>query len=243
MRSLPEHASQPPAQDAEALDRAGFPVCAHEPRVLSALLATAQARVRATGRELDGNDLATLLAQESALAGATVERGDYGELTINLPDGEPWATLTPDGRLDWVAPNVPVPTTPPLDSAAFARGRQQFKASVALLARRERRLLDRPTRCRGARPRAVRFKPRCGARRAARRGATRAGPGDDPDSEGEGEPTDALNRLVGVPVGNTPSPARQSPRRSCSHRRLPGRLNRAPLRRPRPGRTDSGSRS
>jgi len=128
---------------------------------------------------LTANVLAGLLAQEPALAGATVERGTYGEMVIELAGGEAWATLDGAGRPEWVAADVPDPETPPHDSVAFARGRQQFKVGVALLARSKRRLLDGPVRCKGARPRAVRFKPRSGARRAARRGATRAGPGND----------------------------------------------------------------
>ena len=126
--------------------------------------------------------LAALIAQEPALEGATVERDAHGELAIDLVGGEPWATLSPAGRPECVAANVPQPKTPPHDSAAFAKRRQRFKAAVALLTRSKRRLLDRPVRCRGPRPRAVRFKPRSCARRAARRGATRAGPHDD---EGE----------------------------------------------------------
>lgn len=222
----PDHSTRPP-----------------DPRVLSPLLAKAQARVLATGQPLSEEDLAGLVAQEPALAGATVECGAYGELAITLAGGGPWATLAPDARLDWVAPDVPDPKTPPPDSAAFAHGRQQFKATVALLARRERRLLDRPTRCRGARPRAVRFKPRSGARRAARRGATRAGPGDDAGSEGEGEPPGALPPLVGIGAVTSPSPAHQGPPRSYAQWRLQGRLSRAPTRGPRTGLSPFGGRS
>ena len=153
------------------------------PRVVSRLTARSQAVVRATRRPLTANVLAGLLAQEPALAGATVERGTYGEMVIDLAGGEAWATLDGAGRPEWVAADVPDPETPPHDSVAFAQGRQQFKVGVALLARSKRRVLDGPVRCKGARPRAVRFKPRSGARRAARRGATRAGPGEDGASE------------------------------------------------------------
>lgn len=189
MRSLPEHASQPPAQDAEALDRADLPVPAHEPRVVSALLARVQARVRATGRELDENDLATLVAQEPALAGATVERGAYGELAIDLAGGEPWATLSPVGQLDWVASEVPTPETPSPDSAAFARGRQQFKAQVALLSRRERQLATRAFVRRRARRRPARVRRararRPGVRRVSRCSSARGSPDDSGDGESD----------------------------------------------------------
>ena len=149
------------------------------PRVFSRVIARSQAVVRATRRPLTANVLAGLIAQEPALAGATVERETNGEMVIDLVEGEAWATLDSAGRHEWVAADVPDPETPPHDSVAFAKGRQQFRAGVALLARSKRRLLDGSVRCKGARPRAVRFKPRSGARRAARRGATRAGPGDD----------------------------------------------------------------
>ena len=195
MRSLPERASQPPAQDARTLDGAGSAVCPDDPRVLPGLLAGAQARVRATGQHLRENDLAALVAQEPALAGATVERGAYGELAIDLAGGEHWATLAPNAQLDCVSSDVPVPKTPPLDSAAFARGRNQFKAQVALLSRRERQLatrafLRRPGRVRRARAR------RPGVRRISRCSSARG----SPDDLGDGEPS---------PTAASPSTRRQ----------------------------------
>ena len=181
-----------------------------EPRLLSGLLARAQAHVCAARQPLTANIVAGLIAQEPALAGATVERGTNGEMVIDLAGGEAWATLDGAGRLVWVTADVPDPETPPHDSVAFAKGRQEFKAGVALLARSKCRLLARLVRCKGARPRAVRFKARSGARRAARRGATRGGPGDDGGSERE--PTGALSRPVGVAARTCPSlTARPSP--------------------------------
>ncbi len=200
-----------------------FEPSAYDPRLLSGLLARAQAHVRATRGPLTANVLAGLIAQEPALAGATVERETNGEMVIDLAGGQAWATLDGAGRLEWVTADVPDPETPPHDSVAFAKGRQQFRAVVALLARSKRRLLDGPVRCKGARPRAVRFKPRSGARRAARRGATRAGPGEDGGSERE--PTGALFRPVGVAARMCPSPGWQNVRRSPARWGLPRRLS------------------
>ena len=209
------------------------------PRVFSRVIARSQAVVRATRRPLTANVLAGLIAQEPALAGATVERETNGEMVIDLAGGQAWATLDGAGRLEWVTADVPDPETPPHDSVAFAKGRQQFRAVVALLARSKRRLLDGPVRCKGARPRAVRFKPRSGARRAARRGATRAGPGEDGGSERE--PTGAVPRLVGVTPGTGPSPGHNLPG-SCAQWLL-GHLSWALLREARTGPSPSGSES
>jgi hypothetical protein len=227
--------SPPPAPDPRSVE-SNPGTSSRDPHVLSRLLAQAQAQVQATRQPLTADRVARLVAQEPALAGATIERDPCGELVINLADGKHWATLSSRGKLECPGSDTPVAHTPPHHSAAFARGRQRFKATVALLARRERRVLALPARSRGARPRAVRFKPRSRARRAARRGATRAGPGDDGDSEGEAEPKGALNRLVGATAGTAPSPTR-------AHRRFAGRPSRVPRRRTPTGPVPSGGRS
>ena len=76
-------------------------------------------------------------------------------------------------------------------------------------------------------PRARESRPRTRARRAASRGATRAGPGDDGGPDGEGEPTRSIGRLGGAQATTASSPRRHG-QRGSTPQRLPKCRGRAP---------------
>jgi hypothetical protein len=162
----------PPAPLSEALSER------EQRQVVQWSLFRLQVERRVRRRPLTPTDAQEVLS--SILPGGEVT-GDGDRLLIRYR-GIAFFSANRDGGIEWVAPSVPTPETPPVGSPEFARGRALFRRGVLQEAAGQG-VARRPS-C-GVRPRARALRPNTRARRAASRGATRAGPSDDGGSEGE----------------------------------------------------------
>lgn len=111
--------------------------------------------------------------------------------------GQALASFANDGSLAWTRCEIP-PGTPPVDSAAFRKGHEQFRTAVATLA--STWTLTTRDAC-GGRQRARKGSPRARGRRA--RSVSRAGPsGDDGSGLGDSDgPAGRADARRSIPAG------------------------------------------